>query len=217
MLNSGSWYLDETASHVTSKSVAQWDGEVVTRDWAPDGTLILEDTFTGGAGNLTGHTPETGSWTIGAGAFALNGSGQLTASSAGHIYMSTGTTSGTVEAVGQTSAQGNAVSALQRLITTSDWVNSTRFINSGTPSSSQGRLFSDASQITGVNLTGSLNTDYTLKTKISGGTVGIWINGVLRIDVVNDATLEANNPSTTNFGLFLSTSCTMNSVKIWDQ
>jgi len=214
--SSDNYYLDETGANVTSASVPARSGRVLVRDWQPDGTLIVEDTFTGSAGNLTGHTPDTGpAWTISTGTFALDGAGYVTSSVSGSILQDISVTGVTIEATGQGSAQGNVVT-IARAISNTDRIIGGLFLNT-TPSSSNARIFVNSTSISTTNKTSNVNTDYTIKFKIRGGTAGVWIDGSLFVDIVNNSTVSAENPSTTTHGMFISTLNKFTRIRIWNQ
>lgn len=210
------WMLDPTGSHVTSTPIPARFGAVLVRDWAPDGTLIIDDTYTGSAGNLTGHTPDVGSaWLIESGAFALDGSGRVGASSAGTFKQDASTTTATVETTGQNTSTGGINICLRTSNSTTRLL--CRILLNSPASTSQTQLIVDGVTIKGLTSTKNTSTDYTIKAKVSGGTVGIWVNGALQVDVVSNATVAAESVSTTTHGVNLPTTSTHTRTRIWNQ
>lgn len=214
--SSDTWMLDQDGTHVTSTPIPARFGAVLARDWPPDGTLIVDDTYTGSAGNLTGHTPDVGvAWTIESGTFALDGAGRVGASVAGSIKQNTSTTAATVETTGQNTTTGGINIVLRSSNNTTRLL--CRILLNSPASTSQTQL-----QVDGVNIqtntsTKNTSTDYTIKAKVNGGTVGIWVDGNLHIDVVSNATVAAESAATTTHGINMSTTSTHTRTRIWDQ
>lgn len=207
------YYLDETGTHQTSVTVQPTSGRLMTRQYFPIVTTLLDDTFTGGAGNLTGHTPDVGTWVIQSGTFALDGSGYLTSSVAGNITASGGAYKNVeIEITGQVSATGG-LNPIGRWISGTDRVAGQLFIDSG--GLDYGRIINDASTIEQLQLvTYSLNTDYTIKYRVENGTVTIWLGGVVMMQRMDDATIRASNTSTFVHGLSLGTTGKINRITI---
>jgi hypothetical protein len=180
--------------------------------------LIVDDTFTGATGPLSGHTPDVGAmWTTQTGTAAIDGAGYVVSTGAAvQIVQDIGSVRGTIEAIGQVSSTGH-LGVLARTTSTSARISPGYFFNA-TPSASNIRLLINTSTIVGsANRTSMINTDYTLRAKVSGGTVGIWINGVLRIDIVDNSSVEAVNSASELFGLLIPIAGKFDRVRIWDQ
>jgi hypothetical protein len=156
-------------------------------------------------------------WTAQTGAPEIDGSGYLIAAGSNvQIVQDIGSVRATIEAIGQVSSTGH-LGTLGRTTSTSARVSPGYFFNAG-PSASTVRLLINTSTIVTSSVrTSVVNTDYTIRAKISGGTIGIWVNNILWVDVVNNAATEAVNSSSQLFGLLVPTAGKFDRVRIWNQ
>lgn len=212
---SGDYYLGPDNTRITSYDIPPYDGMIVIRDYEPEGTLLVDDTFTGDAGNITGHTPDTGgAWTVASGTHSLDGSGNLTTSSNGTLTQTTTSQNFTIETTSQFSSNSSSISCVGRWVGDSD-----RIYCSYNKTSGQAVIGIDGSavQTVGTGSIPSTATDYTIKFRLKDGTATVWVDGWVRAELINNGTIAAKNISTFNAGLVHSTILTTTRTRIWDE
>lgn len=180
-------------------------------------TVFFDDTYTGSAGDLTGHTPDVGTaWSQELGTFALNGSGYVTASVAGFLFKTVATDSVQLETIGRVSATG----ALNLIFRKGESANSDRVlvrINISTTGADTVDVIVDSTTIQSYDPgTLAINTDYTLRAQIEGGSVTVWFNGTVVIQLINNATIAAKNPTSKKHGLFIGTTASHNRTTMYE-
>lgn len=208
-----STYQDTLENVITQLVVPAYSGRVAFR--VP--TVFADDTFTGSAGSFVGHVPDVGpEWAIELGTFALNGSGYITSSVAGFIFQTVGTDGAQMETIGRVSATGS----LNLIFRKGESANSDRIlvrISISTTGADTVDVIVDSTTIQsydpGVLAT---NTDYTLRAQVEGGSVTVWFNGTVVIQLVNNATIAAKNPTSKKHGLFIGTTASHTRTTVYE-
>lgn len=212
---SSHYYLNNGSNtNVTSVPLAAYSGNVVVRDYSPDGSLVVEDTYSGSAVNLPSHTPDVGvAWTVNTGTHATNGSGLLTSSVAGYFYQVGAGKNATIETIAQVTGSGS-INITFRYNTSTD-----RILVQLVQSTSKIFVINDATTIVDktAGITISTNTFYTLKARLVDGNIAVWLNGTVIAELFNNATLAASNVGIFNHGLFNPTVGQQTQTKIWNQ
>lgn len=206
----GTNYMKVDKTQAGTESVPAYDGLVFVKK------LLVEDSFTGSSGNITGHTPEIGgTYVVPVGTISLDGSGRIGASVTGEVYQDVGKADITLETIGRVSALNNPLNILLRYTDTNNYVQVQVLINN---TSSQvnliNRVSGSSTTISSVaGPTMAANTDYIVKVKIVGTGLNVSVSNITYLSSTSGA-WTTNNPTGTKHGLRVATTATYNEFKI---
>lgn len=208
------YYVDETGVHDTEYTIPARTGKVLFRTHRPRLSVVVDDTYTGTAGALSGHTPDVGvAWTIESGTQAIDGSGNLTASAQGNILQTAPGPDAEIETIFQVPSVTAGTSLRFRFIGNTDCISVQLLLTAG---NEQLNVFSDGVSQLSINPGNlSINTDITFRVRIEGGTLSAWVNDVLKVEMMDNATLKANNVSTFAHGMNVPTTNVHTRTRIW--
>lgn len=207
----GANYMKLDKSTAGTESVAAYSSIVFTK------RLLVEDSFTGASGNITGHTPEIGgAYTVTTGTISLDGSGRIGASTVGEVYQDVGESSVTVETIGRVSALNNPINILLRYTDVNNYIQVQVIVNGvGSQVLLINRVGGTSTTLTTVgSLNLAANTDYIVKAKIVGTSgITVSVGNVTYLSSTSGA-WTTNNPTGTKFGLRVPTTATFNEFKV---
>jgi hypothetical protein len=197
----GSTYMKTDKTSAGTVSIPALSGEVFLKQ------LVLEDTFTGASGSIASHSPEIGgTYVVTTGTLSLDGSGNLGASVAGEVYQDLGVSDITIQTTGQVTALNNALTILLRYSDTNNYVAAQFLINGGTSNAKLINRVAGVSTtlVTSSNVSGSANTDYLFKVRLSGSTIQISVGNTILITSSSGA-WTTNNTTVTKHGMRVAT------------
>lgn len=219
----GSDYVNPDGDVISQNVIPAYYAAVSTSTVStPERTTIFLDNFTGASGNITGHTPDTGSaWTVTTGTISLNGSGKCIASVAGEMYQDTGDSDTKIEVTGQVSSQPAGINLLMRYTDVNKYILVQLFITSPSTSSRvilYNRTGGVSTSMIQPTFTAVINTDYKLTAHLVGNRMRVYINDVQYIDYTDSDNndIGINNPTGTKHGVRVPTVGIYDKVTIYE-
>lgn len=203
----GANYTDEEGTVTTSRTIPDFFAAVSVSQ-VDRSELVFQDTFTGGAGNITGHTPELGSaWTVEFGTISLDGAGRVGASVTGEMYQTLASSDVIIDATGRVTSTPFTLTILLRYTNINNWIGAQLFITTVAEDSRvilTNRVSGTSTSILQVDPGAPVaNTDYKVTAILVGNNIRIYVDDVLWLNYTDtlNANIGANNPTGLKHGL----------------
>lgn len=222
----GADYTDEAGNTVTSRTITDYSSAISVSTTKRD-VLFSEDTFTGSAGNITGHTPDIGpAWTVETGTISLNGSGRVESTVAGEMWIDLGQPNALIELTGRVTTTPLTMHILFRYTDVNNYIAAQLFIPTVAGDVRvivTNRVSGTSTQIVSVDPgSATPNTDYKITARLTGtGTscnLKISVDDVQYVDYTDSSSpdIGVNNPTGTKHGIRIPVGVNYTSWKMWD-
>lgn len=217
----GSSYTNVLGNVITQQIIEQYYAALSVSSIARS-TIVFQDLFTGAAGNITGHTPDIGSiWTVESGTISIDGSGRCVATVAGEMYQNLSSSNSTIELIGRVTSTVSGINILHRYTDVNNYIQAQLFIAAVSTDSKvilYNRTGGISTSILQANITALPNTDYTIKSEITGNNIKIYVNNTLYINYTDTSNVNIgiNNAAGTKHGLRVPTTVTYDSLTIYN-